>query len=268
MNVVKRLLKPVLTGLGYDVRKVSHIGLDVINDIKAIYRPAKPRVIFDVGAHRGETAVVFSRNFPGSQIHSFEPSAETFSALQSHVSRLENVRTVNVALGRSAGTGTLNINKSTATNSLLGSARVEDDELAELMEPVTATTVAVKTLDEYCAGAGIEVIDVLKMDVQGFEIEVLAGGRRLLSEAHIPLVYCEVSFKPLYKNQPLFEDVYRELVQSGFELVDLYGHVRSQLGSIQWCDALLVHPAALAKRLKEFVLDAQMLLQPRRCFTL
>jgi len=251
MNIVKRLLKPLLAGLGYDIRKVSHVGLDVINDIKTIYRPGAPRIIFDVGAHRGETAVVFSNSFPASQIHSFEPSPETFTALQSHVSRLKNVQPVNIALGSSAGVSTLNINKSTATNSLLTRARVEDDTLAELMEPVAAATVTVRTLDEYCTGAGVDVIDVLKMDVQGFEIEVLSGGRKLLSDARIPLVYCEVSFKPLYKNQPLFEGVYGELVQSGFELIDLYGHVRSQSGSIQWCDALFVHPVALAKRLKD-----------------
>jgi len=239
-----------LAGLGYDIRKVSHIGLDVINDIEAIYRPGSPRIIFDVGAHRGETAAVFSSRFPASQIHSFEPSPETFTALQNHVSHLKNVRPVNVALGRSAGVNTLHINKSTATNSLLCRARVEDKIIADLMEPVTAKTVTVQTLDEYCAGAGIEVVDVLKMDVQGFEIEVLGGGQRLLGQARIPLVYCEVSFKTLYKDQPLFEDVCRELVQNGFELVDLYGHVRSQLGSIQWCDALFVHPVALANRLK------------------
>jgi FkbM family methyltransferase len=250
MRALKRLLKLPLTALGYDIRKKSHIGFDAINDIKMIYAEQSPRVIFDVGAHRGETATLLAKTFPHAQIHSFEPAPETFGILQHQVSAFKNVQTVNAALGRRNDRLQLNVNKSTATNSLLPRGRVDDQAVADLMEPVTTTTVRVQTMDDYCEEAGVDVVDLLKMDVQGFEIEVLAGAQTLLSNSRIPSIYCEIAFKALYEGQPLFEDVHRELTKNGFRLVDLYGHVRSQFHGIEWCDALFVHANALTERIK------------------
>ncbi len=250
MRAVKRLLKPLFTSLGYDIRKVSHRGLDAINDIRTIYQHKTPPVVFDIGAHRGETAEIFSNSFPHAHIHSFEPAPETFADLKRRTSCLKNVRTINAALGNFSGVSTLNVNKSTATNSLLRPGDVDDNAIADLMQPTGTSSVTVRTLDGYCAEAGIDFIDLLKMDVQGFEIQVLRGARQFLDGLQISLIFCEVSFELLYEGQPLFEDVYSEVVKSGFRLVDLYGHVRAPVESIRWCDALFVHPVALARRLQ------------------
>jgi FkbM family methyltransferase len=247
MNPIKNVLRTLLNTCGYDVRKTSHLGLDPLNDIEQILGRS-PRVVFDVGAHLGETAVLYAKKFPRATIHSFEPSPKTFAELQAVLKPYPNVRAVNVALGDAKGNRTLHMNQSSGTDSLLSSAgQLSDAAMAQLTKTIVEVPVAVRTLDEYCQANDIAFIDLLKMDVQGFELEVLQGARDLLAEQRIALIYSEVSFERFYEEQPFFQDVYVRLIEQGFQLVDLYGHARSAFQALRWCDALFVHPAALKK---------------------
>ena len=58
--------------------------------------------------------------------------------------------------------------------------------------------VDVTTIDNYCRDYGIERIDILKSDTQGFDLEVLKGASRLLDQHRIHLVYVEIVFGKLY----------------------------------------------------------------------
>src|SRR2546426_12119979 len=116
MSLIKRVVRAAVNTLGYDIRSTAHIGLDAINDMKAILRGRLPQVIFDVGAHHGETALLFVENFPHAQIHSFEPGPENFIELERQVAKFPAVRTIHAALGSRNEAGTLNLNKSSATN--------------------------------------------------------------------------------------------------------------------------------------------------------
>jgi FkbM family methyltransferase len=83
--------------------------------------------------------------------------------------------------------------------------------LADLTTPVSVTRVQTRRLDDI---PQIASIDLLKADVQGGELNVLKGARRLLSSA--VAVQVEVAFVPMYLNQPLFADVDAELRSRGF----------------------------------------------------
>lgn len=71
--------------------------------------------------------------------------------------------------------------------------------------------IATRRLDDVEA---VDAFDLLKIDVQGSELMVFQGGRQKLAEA--VAVHAEVSFVPLYENQPVFGDVDRELRDQGF----------------------------------------------------
>ena len=58
------------------------------------------------------------------------------------------------------------------------------------------------TLDEYALSKGIQHIDILKMDVQGSELNVLKGAENLLKSNKIDIIYSEVWFKAAYEGQP------------------------------------------------------------------
>jgi hypothetical protein len=73
---------------------------------------------------------------------------------------------------------------------------------------------------------------LLKIDTQGFELEVLRGSANLLPD--ILAVYCEVSFVPLYKGQPLASEIIHFLKESGFDLRGVYNTVSDKnLGPVQ-----------------------------------
>jgi Methyltransferase FkbM domain len=76
---------------------------------------------------------------------------------------------------------------------------------------VAGTPVTVTTLDEYCAANGIERIDLLENDTQGYELEVLRGAESLMAAGRIRLVYLELIFSEMYEGLPPFDLVYRFL---------------------------------------------------------
>ena len=81
-------------------------------------------------------------------------------------------------------------------------------------------------------------IDFLKIDVQGYELEVLKGSARSLLD--VAVIYIEVSFVELYKQQPLFFDIHAFLTKFGFKLFNLYELSSSTTGRLLWCDAVYI----------------------------
>jgi hypothetical protein len=82
------------------------------------------------------------------------------------------------------------------------------------------------------------MIDLLKIDVQGFEGAVVAGGGGFLRRANVRAILAEAQFQPVYEGQAAFADLFRSLSERGFRLVDLYNKNRSAAGGLLWCDLL------------------------------
>jgi hypothetical protein len=95
------------------------------------------------------------------------------------------------------------------------------------------------TIDEYIMEKGIEKIDILKIDVQGNELNVLKGAKRALVDNRICMVYLETYFKAQYEDQPLFNEIFSFLCANGFELQDIYDPYYNK-NSILWCDSLFI----------------------------
>jgi hypothetical protein len=105
------------------------------------------------------------------------------------------------------------------------------------------TPVDIITLDDYCASHGVESVDLLKIDTQGFDFEVLKGADRLLTQGAIRLVLLELIFANLYEGVPPFDEIYRFLLERGFHLVGTYDPHHAADGRLAWCDALFMHSA-------------------------
>jgi FkbM family methyltransferase len=85
--------------------------------------------------------------------------------------------------------------------------------LAEVVRPVASHPVQTVALKDV---PGIAGMDMLKIDVQGAELDVFVGAGALLEDAL--LIWTEVEFLPLYRDQPLFAEVERYLRDKGFQL--------------------------------------------------
>ena len=90
------------------------------------------------------------------------------------------------------------------------------NSLATMCSPISSEDVTTTRLDDV---SEIDKCDFLKIDVQGGELDVLLGAKRILSDAIV--VHTEVEFAPVYENQPLFADIDQTLREQDFELIDL-----------------------------------------------
>lgn len=169
-------------------------------------------IVMDVGANFGWFATLFAR-WVGDrgQVHAFEPvpfinrlTAETL-ALNGVGSRV----TLNqLALGRTQGTLTMR----TYAGLPHGHATAADlgrDDATEYVCPVT-------TLDRYCEDHALDVVHFIKVDVEGFELDVFAGGARTLGSSSAPVIAFEVNGECLRARALGSRDVLQELRSLGY----------------------------------------------------
>jgi FkbM family methyltransferase len=204
-------------------------------------------VIFDVGAHVGETALRYRSLFPTASIHCFEPFPASFERLSDALRADERVVPHCVAVSDTTGTAKLHVNRASVTNSLLTSDRRADNYWGPgLLDTQGELSVATVTLDDFCAKGGIRHVDVLKIDAQGSEYAVLAGARNLLERKAIDLLYVEILIAPSYVGQRKYHYYLTSLDTLGYELFDLFnlGHHDSRLTQT---DAIFVTSELLAR---------------------
>lgn len=199
----------------------------------------KPITIFDVGAHDGRTAKLYNKQFPNSKIFSFEPTPNTFKSLANNLSNYKNVELSNVALSNFVGQTQFFLNKSSLTNSIL---KPHDEKYIapDIFHTVEKIVVNTNTIDVFCEEKKIEKINILKIDVQGAELEVLKGAAAMLTNKNIDLIYLEVEFVELYLNQPLFHDISAFLKTFDYNLYYIYNISVGKDGQMIYGDAIFL----------------------------
>lgn len=188
-------------------------------------------LIFDVGANRGQSIEHFRRTFAKPVIHAFEPGREAFAALQSVAP--SDVILNNIALGARAESRLFLDNDHSDMSSFL------EPSVTAWGEITSRYPVEVITLDDYCASRGIERIDILKIDTQGFDLQVLMGAERMMRGAAIHMIFTEVIFSEMYKELPRFDETYAFFADRGYALVSLYDFYY-QNDRASWTDALFI----------------------------
>lgn len=211
-------------------------------DICGYARTRNLRVLFDVGANTGQTALAMHRFFPEGQIHSFEMISDTAETLRQNTAAYGNIHVHQLALGSEPGRVKLKKQACSELNSL--AHRVEDATADGKFEEVQVTT-----LDDFCAEKNISRIDVLKIDAEGFDLEVLRGAERLLSGKQVCFVFAEVTFRPDRPGNQPYIPLHEHLIQKGFYLSGFYDQWRRG-PAMDFCNALFVHPEALKLREK------------------
>jgi len=156
-------------------------------------REGKPReeqlCVFDVGANEGQFLTLVERELAGylSAVHAFEPGRAAFDALSANARQFSNVVLNNVALSGRVGESILYYDK--PGSGLASFARRRLDHFG--IEFEGSEIVQVETLDDYCARNSILCIDLLKLDVEGNELEVLRGGVGMFEQKRVQVVAFE-----------------------------------------------------------------------------
>lgn len=172
------------------------------------------RIVFDVGAHHGNWAAYALSINPALELHCFEPSPTTFTTLQQRVFP-PTVHRVNIGLSDQQGIAELHVfPDEPMMNSVYGRTGIA-------IASTSTETITLDALDRYCASAGIERIDLLKMDVEGHELSVLQGSTEMLARGAIRAIQfeyggCNIDARVLLK------DLFAVLEAHGYRVSKLF----------------------------------------------
>lgn len=164
------------------LRGERHYDRDNFTAASSFVKPG--HVCFDIGANIGVYSVVFAKlSGDASRVHAFEPVDHIRARLRANA-RLNGMETMNVngfALGAESGVREmLQIKEGRFRGGASTFVRTENvDQIGE--GEFEKRNVEVRTLDQYVLGARVTRVDFLKVDVEGFELEVLQGASNTLS---------------------------------------------------------------------------------------
>ncbi len=174
--------------------------------------------VLDIGANIGQFASgLRKKNYKGNII-SCEPLKEAFDELQKVAISDNKWSVYNTAVGREESESAINISQNSYSSSLLS---IHENHTNTAKESIVIDTqkVLIQPLNNLYIPSKKDRT-LLKIDTQGFEMEVLAGAKSIIKDINLILV--ELSMIPLYKNGPIYTEVIAELDTLGFELFQLY----------------------------------------------
>ena len=235
--MIGRSIKRIIDATsGYWVYKTSQlpIGTDLSVDIQRKLGLNTISTIFDVGANVGQSYRTFRRHFPTSYIHCFEPVRSTFDLLQRAVAGDINVRAEQLAFGAAPGEKVIRLfENAPGLNSLREDLRSKHSEAAR-------EVVKIETIDRYRAEHGIGAIDLLKIDTEGFELDVLVGAQDALSEGAVATVLAEVGFDDRNGRNSGVAAVIQFLASYNYRFFGLYDVTHDLEFGIAFANALFV----------------------------
>lgn len=173
--------------------------------------------VLDIGANVGKWAECATKFFQDAEVHAFEPLSCCFQDLDARVARYPRMHGHHFALGPESGEAEMFENDYTPSSSLLPMT-----ERHREMWPKTShdkkTLVPVKSLDDFAAETKLPAPIFLKIDVQGFEMNVFRGAAETLR--NVAAILTEVQFDEFYENQADFLELQNFLAQHGFRFLE------------------------------------------------
>jgi FkbM family methyltransferase len=203
--------------------KLSLAHIDSLELLEIIKSELPNPTIYDVGANVGTWAKLALTIFPGAEIQCFEPLPDHSKKCTELFNNYPNVKVHTVALGAKNYTDNINVASLTDASSLLELS--EDCKEKYNLSVSGKVEITVKNLDDFIADNNLNAPDVIKLDIQGFELEALKGASDILKKTKYVLT--EVSFTEFYKGQAYFSDIVSYLNTYGFELCALSESTRT-----------------------------------------
>jgi FkbM family methyltransferase len=191
--------------------------------------------IIDVGANKGQFTLACRLVLPGVPIVAFEPIPSEAATFRKVHGKFANVTLIESALGETNGRATLHLSRSADSSSLLPIGR-RQIELFQHSVEVGTMEVVVQRLDNLATLWPQRIRQLLKLDVQGFELNVLRGAVETLQSCSY--VYAECSEVALYEGQALRAEVAAFLKENGFGEPILYNPYFDDQGQLVQGDYL------------------------------
>ncbi len=216
----KNLFRRIQMRLGIMKRKLER---DEIEDLHSLFSNANIEVfnIIDGGANIGFVTWQFLKYFQNATIYSFEPNPTVFETLENSYKNERNVVLHRKGIAEESGELLFNVNKNSGVSSFLKPNQYHSSNLAKRALP--PIKVPVVRLEQFFRDNNIPLVDILKLDVEGFELNALKGAKSYLKEGKIKVITLEVNFIPVYEDQPLINHIINYLHGFEYSIYNIYG---------------------------------------------
>lgn len=188
--------------------------IDSLELLQLIKKEITYPIIFDIGAYVGTWTQLAISILPNAKLYLFEPIGINFQKLKENLGKLNNCELFNLGIGTNEYKTNINVANRSDASSILN------------LEDYTTKTynilnqrkeeIAIYSLDYVIAVNKLPKPNIIKIDIQGFELEAFKGALETLKT--VQYIICEVSFIPFYKDQPLFSDIITFLNEHNFEV--------------------------------------------------
>jgi FkbM family methyltransferase len=235
---MRRAIQRFIRKFGYNVRVHTPVS-DPFENLIWHARQRSVHTILDVGANIGQFAGRCIDAGWRSKLVSFECLKEAHSSLEELSAGNSNwVIAPRAAIGSNVGVAKVNRAVNSQSSSLLPVAAAVHRGAPNAVY-VEQQEVGMETLDHLVPLMGLTAPFLLKMDVQGFEAEVLKGAPETLRRTAI--IYTEMSLLPLYEGETDFTVLSRQIMDAGFRCIGIYpGYWDGETREIVQVDAIFV----------------------------
>ncbi|MGN6799132.1 MAG: FkbM family methyltransferase [Gaiellaceae bacterium] len=178
--------------------------------------------LLDVGGNIGLYALLGAKLVgPAGRVHTFEPEQQNAARLRANVALngFTNVEIFEAAVYSRPGNVSLNVfdSRFNAWHSLGRPELPDPEHSGRTVQPRETRDVPAVTLDEHCAAHALTGVDLLKIDVEGAEVDVLQGAERLLSERAVHAVMFEISLPQVEALGHASDEAFALLRAAGYE---------------------------------------------------
>jgi len=219
-KIFTRTIRKFLNNKGYEIIKLHS---SEASKFGSWMEKLDIKTIVDVGSNEGQFIQYVSQSLPGRKIIAFEPIKVCYDKLIANTKQF-NVTAINCGLSDHNGSTEINISENFVSSSILPMEKLHKDLYPE-SHYVKTQTIELKRLDDALAGMDLPKNILLKIDVQGYENKVIAGGENTIKQASVVII--EYSYAPIYEGQWLFDETYRYFTANGFKFLGVEDQAKS-----------------------------------------
>jgi FkbM family methyltransferase len=188
------------------------------------FLPSDP-VIVDAGAHHGYDSIEMAKTWPNARIFSFEPVPAIFKILEKNTKKFPTITPLPFALGKHNGHKFIYVssgeyNDEPGSHADASSSFLKPKDHTIICPKITfeeQIEVEVLILDDWAKKFHVNHVDLLYLDLQGYELEVMKASPVIMSQ--VKALYTEVSLQELYEGVPLCDELEGWLLENGFKKV-------------------------------------------------
>lgn len=193
--------------------------------------------ILDIGGGLGSPALMFAKKFASSKIIVFEPIVSTYDYLLYKLKDYKNVTIINKAVGNEEKEISINITANITSSSLLDiESNIDCDLFEKTLEKQSSQNVQLTKLSKFLGKD--DKVNILKIDAQGYELEVLKGLEQKIS--NVSIIIIELANHHFYKDSPQYFEIDEYLRKNFFVLYDILPAIIRNYKLYEW-DSLYVN---------------------------